>query len=89
MHTIADLSPGEFTHRASLLFQCYRSEVGKEPKEPYLLDPAKQVIRFRPKKEGQTPQPVATGVPPAATVVASGGAPASTAKSGASSTNMS
>jgi hypothetical protein len=37
----------EFGTRVSLLAQCYRSEKGSEPTEPFILDPAEQLPKLK------------------------------------------
>lgn len=50
--TLLRLELSSAPHRAGLLYRCLRSEVGAEPMDPFLLDPAEQALKqklWRPK----------------------------------------
>lgn len=47
VHTIMTLSPTLTPTRVSLLMRCYASDVGSEPTEPHLVDPAVHALKLR------------------------------------------
>lgn len=46
-HTVLTLKGSEFPRRVQLWYQCVRSEVGAEPQDTFLVDPAEQAIRAK------------------------------------------
>ena len=50
-------------HRARLWLACLRSAPGDEPAEPYLLDPAAQVLRWREPQPLPEPTPAPAPAP--------------------------
>lgn len=44
---IMSLRWGQAPERFGLWFKCVRSEVGEEPTEPHIIDPAKQAFRLK------------------------------------------
>lgn len=55
-HTFIEFKGSEFGPRFKLLMQCYKSEPGQEPKDPYLVDPEKHKVKQRHYKEAAPPR---------------------------------
>jgi hypothetical protein len=87
VHTLVNLRLGALPERASLLAACLASAPGSEPAVPYLLDPAAQGIRLRPRAAAAAAAAAAAPAPAAA--AAAGGGAAGTASGSAAAAQKS
>jgi hypothetical protein len=54
VHTLMKLKLLETPARTGLWFRCYTSEVGAEPNDAYLVDPATHALKLRSWKQNQS-----------------------------------